>query len=845
MKMACLRFGWIGVALLTLLAAPGSQRVALGNVYKSRVNVRWAEDGSHCWYRNDLSKGRREFVLVDLGEGVRKAAFDHGRVAKALEGVGIAGVEGDRLPIDDLGFDLGKSAAFFRVKGRHFQLELESHKLAELERPGEAPEYQGSLDNRRKRKKERYRGYRARRDVSPDGKWRAYIHEHNLYVRPQEGGEGVQLSKDGRKGNTYQAPYWAPNSNNLIAWRIEPDEISSVHLIETSPRGGGKAKLHTRRYALPGDKFTHFELNWFDVEKKLHVKPEVDVLDFRWPNMRWSLDGRTFTYWKVDRGHQRFRLVEVDVFTGKARDIIDERSETFIWTEHPKDYGTSLVTWLKKSREIVYISEQDGWRHLYLVDVETGKQKQITRGEYVLRFVDKIDEEKRQIWFRASGKNPGQDPYLIHYYRVNFDGGGLTALTDGDGTHDIRYSPDRRHIIDTYSRVDLAPVNELRRVSDGKLVCRLEESDISELEASGWEAPEVFSAKGRDGETGIWGFICRPKDYDPKKKYPVLESMYAGPHDSYVPKSFSPSRRYASWTDMGFVVVKIDGMGTANRSKAFHDVCWQNLKDAGFPDRILWHQAVAKKYPWYDTTRVGIYGGSAGGQSSTGALLFFPEFYKVAVSACGCHDNRMDKSSWNEQWMGYPVAEHYSASSNIDNAHRLEGKLMLIVGELDKNVPPESTFRLADALIRANKEFELVVIPGGGHGDGGRHGDRKRRAFFRKHLLGIESPNPNTGKSSRPTEKLGWTELAEGSPPRSLDGSSTEIHFKNDSKERVKIYWVTFGGGLKLYGKLNPGGTRNQNTYSDAIWLITDDKDNSLGYFRATGKIGKAVIPKR
>jgi dipeptidyl aminopeptidase/acylaminoacyl peptidase len=435
---------------------------------------------------------------------------------------------------------------------------------------------------------------------------------------------------------------------------------------------------------------------------------------------------------------------------------------------------------------------------------------------------------------------------LIHYYRVNFDGGGLTALTEGDGTHEVRYSPDRKYLIDTYSRIDMAPVNELRRVSDGGLVCKLEESDISELAASGWEAPEVFSAKGRDGETGIWGFICRPRDYDPKKKYPVLESMYAGPHDSYVPKRFSSSRRYASWTDMGFVVVKIDGMGTANRSKAFHDVCWKNLKDAGFPDRILWHKAVAKKYSWYDISRVGIYGGSAGGQSSTGALLFHPEFYKVAVSACGCHDNRMDKASWNEQWMGYPVGPHYSASSNIDNAHRLQGKLMLIVGELDKNVPPESTFRLADALIRANKEFELVVIPGGGHGDGGRYGDRKRKDFFRKYLQGIDSPNRNAVESSFRTETLKWTNLAQGSsPPRSLDGSATEIHFLNRMKKGVKIYWVNFGGGLKLYGKLAPGETRNQNTYSDAVWLVTDEEEKPLGYFRATRKVGKAVIPNR
>ncbi|MED5419772.1 MAG: S9 family peptidase, partial [Verrucomicrobiota bacterium] len=325
-------------------------------------------------------------------------------------------------------------------------------------------------------------------------------------------------------------------------------------------------------------------------------------------------------------------------------------------------------------------------------------------------------------------------------------GTGFTALTESDGDHEIRYSPNRKFIIDTYSRIDRAPAHELRRVSDGKLVCKLEETDISELVATGWEAPEVFSAKGRDGTTDIWGIVCKPADFDPSVKYPILEDMYAGPHDSYVPKRWNPGRRYSGWTDMGFVVIKVDGMGTANRSKAFHDMCWKNLKDAGFPDRILWHKAYAKENPWYDITRVGIYGGSAGGQSSTGALLFHPDFYKVAVSSCGCHDNRMDKASWNEQWMGYPVGPHYAESSNIDNAHRLEGRLLLIVGELDRNVPPESTLRLADALIRANKDFDLIVVPNGGHGGGGRHGDRRRKDFFRKHLLGIEPPNYNTSK---------------------------------------------------------------------------------------------------
>jgi len=326
---------------------------------------------------------------------------------------------------------------------------------------------------------------------------------------------------------------------------------------------------------------------------------------------------------------------------------------------------------------------------------------------------------------------------------VNFDGSGLVFLTAGNGTHAIRYSPDRRYVIDTYSGVDRPPVNELRRVSDGKRVCALEEADITELKASGWDPPEVFVAKGRDGQTDIWGILCRPRGLDPNRKYPLIEEIYAGPQSAYVPKAFSPASHYESLTRLGFVVVKIDGMGTAHRSKAFHDVCWHNLKDAGFPDRILWMKAAGAKYPYLDTTRVGAFGNSAGGQSAAGALLFHPEFYQVAVASCGCHDNRMDKASWNEQWMGYPVGPQYAESSNIDNAHRLRGHLFLLVGEMDDNVPPESTYRFVDALIKAGKDFDLLVVPGGGHGPGGDYGARRRNDFFLRHLLGVEPPNRN------------------------------------------------------------------------------------------------------
>ena len=740
------------VALATLVCAVNlslTEKAQAAKIYKSRIDPNWASDGSHMWYRNDLAKGAREYVLVDFKKGAREPAFDQDKLAEALTEKGIKGVQADRLPIDRLQFDLSENKAFFRAKGKPFEWDRKTNRLREGE-----PEEEKKKPAVKKKFEEKPKAYRPSRSVSPDGKWKAFIKDHNLFVQSTEEDKEIQLSKDGKKDHAYKEVFWAADSNHLISFRVKPGKISEVHLLESSPKGGGPAKLHTRKYPLPGDPFTTFELNWFDLDAKIHegqddkrsqVKPDVGLIDFRGPRLRWMSDGRKFHYLKIDRGHQRLRVIEFDAFTGKHRNVIDEVSKTFIWTEHPKDLGVPLVNWLTKSEEIIYLSEKDGWRHLYLIDVTTGKiTNPITKGKYVIRYVDRIDEEKRQVWFRASGRNPNQDPYLMHYYRVNFDGTGLTALTEGNGWHKIIYSPDRKFIIDVFSRVDLPPVHELRRVSDGKLVCKLERSDVSELKADGWKPPEVFKAKGRDGKTDIWGIVCRPADFDPKKKYPVLESMYAGPHDSYVPKQFSSGRPFSAWTDMGFVVVKMDGMGTANRSKAFHDVCWHNLKDAGFPDRILWHQAFAKKNPWYDLTRVGIYGGSAGGQSSTGALLFHPEFYKVAVSSCGCHDNRMDKASWNEQWMGYPVGPHYAESSNIDNAHRLKGKLMLIVGELDRNVPPESTYRLVDALIRENKDFEFVLIPGGGHGDGGRHGDRRRKDFFREHLLGIEPPDYNS-----------------------------------------------------------------------------------------------------
>jgi dipeptidyl aminopeptidase/acylaminoacyl peptidase len=735
-------------------------------VYKSQITPHWFDDSTRFWYRIDLRDGCREFILVDVEHGQRGPAFDHERLAVALSKATGKQYQGRRLPFDRIEFGPEVKSVRFQLDGTTWQVDLASYECIKAAVPPKTPpsppadanvtpENEESPlspdsfeDSAAAPAKEDQVQRRRQSTVSPDGKWTAFVKDHNLYLRSAQG-EETQLSHDGKEGLAYGRPTWAPDSKTLAAFRIEPGDQKEVYLIESSPPGGGRAQFRKRPYDLPGDKLTAFELNLFRIDGLKQIKPNLERIDLGSPRLRWSADGSKLMVEKTDRGHQRFRLIEVAARSGDVRNLIDETSKTFIWTAHNEMLRMSLVNWLNKTDEIIYVSERDGWRHLYLIDAREGKIKhQITKGDWVVRGIDRIDEDKRQVWFRASGKNEGQDPYLVHFYRINFDGTNLVALTEGNGNHMVRFSPDRKYIIDSYSCVDKAPVHELRRTLDGKLICLLEKADTTELEATRWKPPEVFVAKGRDGKTDIWGIIARPKKLDPAKKYPVIESIYAGPQGSFVPKSFSPFSRYSALTDLGFIVVQIDGMGTANRSKTFHDVCWKNLKDAGFPDHIAWHKAVARKYPYYDLDRVGIYGTSAGGQNAAGALLFHPEFYKAAVAACGCHDNRMDKASWNEQWMGYPVGPQYAECSNITHAANLRGKLLLIVGELDTNVPPESTYRFADALIKAGKDFEFLVVPGMRHSNGGAYGVRRMQDFFVRSLHGVEPLGHNAVAAS-------------------------------------------------------------------------------------------------
>jgi dipeptidyl aminopeptidase/acylaminoacyl peptidase len=579
---------------------------------------------------------------------------------------------------------------------------------------------------------------RSRGPDSPDGRWTAFLRDHNVFVRDRHNGAETALSTDGAAEDAYtDRLHWAPDSKKLVVLKTTKGEGRKVYLIESSPKDQLQPKLHSCDYDKPGDRIAVSKPHLFDVE----ARKEIPLSDELFPNpwsiseVRWAPDSTRFTFLYNQRGHQVLRVVAVDAATGAARVLIEERSQTFI------DYSGKLYCHhLDDTREILWMSERDGWNHLYLYDAETGQVKnQITRGQWVVRQVDRVDAGQRQIWFRAGGIHPGQDPYWVHHCRVNFDGTGLTLLTEGEGTHTVEFSPDRAFLIDTWSRVDQPPVTELRRAADGKLVCGLERADWSELLKTGWRAPEPFVARGRDDQTDIYGVICRPTQFDPARKYPVIENIYAGPQGASVPKGFRAFHSMQALAELGFIVVQIDGMGTSHRSKAFHDVCWKNLAGAGFPDRIRWLRAAAAKYPFLDLSRVGIYGGSAGGQNALRALLDHGDFYKAAVADCGCHDNRMDKIWWNEQWMGWPVDESYERSSNVADAHKLQGKLLLIVGELDRNVDPASTLQVANALIKADKDFELLVMTGTGHGAAERpYASRRRADFFVRHLLGVE-----------------------------------------------------------------------------------------------------------
>ena len=703
-------------------------------VYYGNVKPVWIGSTHYFLYEN-YTPGGTEYIIVDAEKLTKRKAFNQEKFSAAFETATGKKAEPGKLPVRNIVFSDKLGSFAFTYDNYNWICNLKDYKITRRE-----------MVTGRSRGSSWDWGFRdelAGDPVeSPDKKWSAYIKNYNVFIRSSDDKKEYQLSFDGALGEYYSSfVKWSPDSRKLEAYRVKPSEKHMIYYIESSPEDQLQPKHYAYEYQKPGDAVPQKYPQLFDIELKKQVRAEDARITNQYSinDIKWSKDSRYFTYEYNKRGHQIYQVIKVDAVTGESKVIINETSPTFI------DYSGKKIRYdAEESNEIIWASEKDGWNHLYLYDSGKGEVKnQITSGKWVVRDLVYVDEKNRQIVFQASGMEKG-DPYFIHYYRINFDGTGMQRLTEGEGTHDVSFSPDRKFLVDTWSTVETPPVSVLRSATDGSQLMVIEKADITGFLKTGIRLPEVFVAKGRDGMTDIWGIIIRPSDFDPARKYPVIEDIYAGPHSSFVPKSFRPvATPMHQLAELGFIVVKIDGMGTSNRSKAFHDICWRNIKDAGFPDRILWMKAAAVKYPYMDLERVGVYGTSAGGQNAAGALLFHPDFYKVAVASCGCHDNRMDKMWWNEQWMGWPVGEEYAQSSNVDNAWRLKGKLLLINGEMDNNVDPTSTIQVVNALIKANKEFEYVFLPGAKHTSGGVYGERKRRDFFVKNLLGFDPPEWN------------------------------------------------------------------------------------------------------
>lgn len=699
--------------------------------YGDQLQANWIDSSQQLWYSVNTPKGT-EYFLVDALKATKTPAFQAEKLAANLSTVLGHEVKAYELPIRNLEFTEAGKILSFVAERKKIAYDLKKNKVISQE---DVPA------------RGRGNGYWGQsRDelgnepvVSPDSLWEGFIRDFDVFIRDRKSKKEYQLSWDGTEGAYYSSyMYWSPDSRKLLANKYTPGYTRKVHYIESSPSDQLQPKHSEIEYTKPGDVLPHLQPALFliDEKKQIRVSDEWYPDQFSLDRFVWRKDSRAVSFEYNQRGHQLYRVIELDATTGLPRVLVNEACNTFFHYS-----GKRFRYDLDDGKEIIWASERDGWNHLYRISGKSGRVLgQITKGNWLVRNVLYVDEIQGTILFEASGREPG-DPYLIHVYRINMDGTGLVHLTPAEGNHRTSFSADHHYFVDTWSMVDQAPETVLRRSSDGSVVLQLSETDLRPLEETGWKAPEVFNAKGRDGETDIWGIIVRPSNFDPNKKYPVIEYIYAGPHSSFVPKDFRAYQSLQSMAELGFILVQCDGMGTSNRSKAFHDVCWQNLGDAGFPDRIKWMQAAAQKYPYMDISRVGIYGTSAGGQSSAGAVIFHPEFYKVAVSSCGCHDNRMDKIWWNEQWMGYPIGPHYEASSNVANAHLLGGKLMLIVGEMDNNVDPSSTYQVVNELIKAEKDFELVVVPGMGHSSGGNFGEHKRRDYFVKNLLGIDPPS--------------------------------------------------------------------------------------------------------
>ncbi len=721
-------------------------------VYHANVSPNWLDDG-RMWYRNTIADGA-EFIIVDPKAKTRKHAFDHQRLADVLSNNDTT-YQAFGLPFRSFEFTKNGRAISFDVKDKTYTCNLRNYGCTDKEnKKGAAADTSPMASFRRGRTQV----------LSPNGKLAAFIRDHNLWVRNVETKKERQLTFDGIEDYGYatnnagwtKGPgpvvLWSPDSKKIATFQHDSRGTGEMYMVSTK---SGHPELSQWKYPLPGDSLI-FRISRVVINVKnasmvrLNMPPDQhrstsdDHIAGRggtFLDVRWSKDAKHLVFVSSSRDHKEAQLRVADTKTGKVRDVMKEVQETYF------ESGDGFSNWhyLSKTNEVIWFSERDNWGHLYLIDLKTGKIKnRITQGEWAVQQVRYVDQKKRKIYFSAGGKEQG-DPYYWHYYSINIDGSDLKLLTPEYAHHTVTFSSEYKYFIDSYSTPVTPPITVLRDM-DGNQLVKLEQADISRLVALGWQPPTQVKTKARDGVTDIYGLLYKPTKFNPNSKYPVLNPLYPGPQSGSVgSRSFRPSRSdKQSVAELGFIVIEVDAMGTPGRSKSFHDAYYGNMGDNGLPDQVEAIKQLGAQYPWMDLDRVGIYGGSGGGFASTGGILRYPDFYKVAVSGSGNHDNATYEDDWGEKWQGMLI-KNEDGSTTYDNqanhllAENLKGKLLLGHGSLDGNVPVNNTLLVAKALMDANKDFDLLIFPNKGHGLG-QYWMRRRWDYFVRHLKGTEPP---------------------------------------------------------------------------------------------------------
>ncbi|MGK7389182.1 MAG: DPP IV N-terminal domain-containing protein [Candidatus Cyclobacteriaceae bacterium M2_1C_046] len=698
-------------------------------VFNIHIEPQWFADSTGFWYIHQSAK-EKKYLKIEFPGLNNAELFDHAKLAHLLTNTLNEDIKPDDLPVTNVSYKDSKEL-LFTVKNRQYKLNLESYTLT------------ANQSKSKEDKKEK---------LSPDKDWIAYAKDYNLYIRSAKNDEVKQLSSDGKKGYEYAAPYgwgdiiigeggerpeqfyadWSEDGKWIYTNIYDLTTAQKMYLLDWSIDTLYRPVLLSYYRGSPGDTgMVYVEPAFFNVKTGKEVKPELPKsTHINSISVTWSETPGKVYLRRSSRGFKNLSLYTFDLQKEELQEIYSESSSTNI-----DNFDFQLA---EESGVLFFLSEKDGWRQLYKLDLETNETSRVTNGEYYINDIEHIDQENKRIYFLASGKEKGRNPYYQHLYSLSFDGADLKLLTPENRHHDIDFSPDGKYLVDNFSTSNDKTVTVLRSASSGKVLKEIGTADISALK--NWQPPQEFSAIAHDGKTEIYGALWKPTHFNPDKKYPIIDNSYTGPHTNVFPNSFRRTFYNQALAELGFIIIQVDGLGTAKRSKAFHNYSYKNL-GGGLVDHIGAIQQLSEKFSWIDTTRVGIFGHSAGGYDAARGLLAFPEFYKVAVASSADHDHRMEKAWWPEMYMGWPVDSTYHLQSNITMAGNLKGKLLITHGGIDENVNPSATFKLAEALIKADKQFDMMILPSQRHGYQGDHGKyftKLKWNYFVEHLLGLE-----------------------------------------------------------------------------------------------------------